>query len=1332
MLRVILLLFIFALLFFPPFSFSSLYLKTFNDEQGLSQNSITCSINDKLGFYWFATQSGLNRFDGYSFKSFRPDPNLNSISGNWVTDCLTHDEAYIWFATASNGLNLFNTQTSQFQHYSSGTHLAIANNQIWSLAKDSRNNLWLGHDEGKLTRLNHKEQSVQIFSLESSKYKKVLFRDMIIDKKDNIWLASNVGMFKFDVVTQSFTLFEKSPENIWRLAFKSQNEILIGTKKGLYNIDLNTKIYTSSSQFKDIWVTDFIINPDQSVWVSSYGEGLFFKSAQKSFTDKFTQYKVDEKSRTGLISNYLLSLYRDKQDIIWIGTDGYGLQRYDDKQRQFGHQKNVENDPSSISHDFVRAILKDTKGNIWIGTRKGLNKTSDNGFERYLHHSDKNQSLSHNNVFSLHEDIIGRVWIGTYGGGLMLYNSKSNDFSRYSVKSHNLLSNRVYAITSDDKGNLWLGSNKGITRFHPDTGNIKHFTTGDNKDNALSNNTIFSLIFDQKANSLWIGTRNGLNFLNLNTEEFRHFNHENDGLTHNMVTSLYLERPNKLWVGTFQGLNVLDISNHKLTSDFNINNLLNQNIFAIKKDSKGSLWLATNKGLLRFNTEHKTVQTFSPSDGIQDNSFTLGASFQSQDGELFFGGIKGFNQFYPDNLNFTTQAPTPVITDLLIYNNPVSLALDKSIKTPIQTSYTASYADNLIFNENHGVIGFSFTGLRSGAAPEYYKYAYRLKGLDDKWIYTTANNRQINYSQLPAGEYQLLLKAADHYEQWSKIEQLIKFSVVPPWWKSTGAYFGYFLIFVVIIWLFLLSRYQIKLAQKESDKQKELHQLKSEFLDNMSHELKTPLSLILAPLESLLTRHTDEISQQNLLIIKRNSKQLLMFIEQLLLMSKGGNAQINIISPYHANPVFEQYFDDFKTLFKQKNITFSYLDETCLPCYLQLEHNHLVSIINNLLSNALKYTHHNGSVTLKLTSTKTMMTLTVSDTGVGIINSDQRKIFERFNRIKTTNETGNGIGLALVKQLVEKYRGKIKLTSELNVGSDFYISLPLVSVPQFNDEINVSAHSLKQFTHSAQQHLKTILIVEDNTDMQTLLVSLFNDEYNCISCSNGEKGLALCRLHVPDLVISDVMMPKFNGYQLLDAIRNDIAINHIPILLLSAKADVQSRIKGLDLLADDYLSKPFEPALLKSRVNALLSVREMLNQHLKLQLGQDAKSLKIDSTMAQSKDYSFTQKLKAVIEEHYHNEAFSVDLLANSLHLSPRALQLKMKAIYNLTPSDYIRNTRLEYAKSLLINTDKSIGFIAEQVGFSSQSYFAKCFKVHYGHSPKQFRDNTKINEYSI
>ncbi|WP_343223604.1 ATP-binding protein [Pseudoalteromonas sp. TAB23] len=390
--------------------------------------------------------------------------------------------------------------------------------------------------------------------------------------------------------------------------------------------------------------------------------------------------------------------------------------------------------------------------------------------------------------------------------------------------------------------------------------------------------------------------------------------------------------------------------------------------------------------------------------------------------------------------------------------------------------------------------------------------------------------------------------------------------------------------------------------------------------------------------------------------------------------------------------------------------------------HIKSELNHTISIISNLLSNAQKYTPNTGKVLLQLLTKKQTLIITVSDTGVGIDKEHLETVFQRFTRINTSNQSGSGIGLALVKQLVEQYGGTIELKSELNKGSCFTVSLP---INQIDETSNLTALAVSKSNNLCVVKSNKILIIEDNDEMRDLITSLFISSFTCISAANGELGLALCKNEMPDLVISDVMMPVMDGYQFIKALRSDTAISHIPVLLLSAKADTHSKLKGLDLLADDYLSKPFEPQLLLSRVQGLLTIREVLNQHLKQQLPALSQTTQLDPQMAQSKDYVFTERVKTTVKEHYQDEAFSVEEFAAALYLSPRALQLKMKALYNLTPSDYIRNIRLEFAQELLKNSELAIGLVAQQVGFNSQSYFARCFKAKYNMSPKQFREQS-------
>ncbi|MDP2634118.1 two-component regulator propeller domain-containing protein [Pseudoalteromonas sp. 1_MG-2023] len=1309
----------FNILFSALSNARSLHLDTYSTEQGLTQNSITCAINDKRGFHWFSTQGGLNRFDGYNIKRFKSYPmDPLSLSGNWITACGHTENGTLWITTATKGLNLLDTETGQFSHINQTTELAIKDDRIWSATMDSKNTLWMGHEDGNLTQLNIKHKTANFFSYTHPDASNVIFRDVITDNNNNIWIASNVGLIKFDKQTTQFVYYPKSMQSLWRLKTMPNGALLIASKNGLSTFNPKTEVFKDLAQLKGIWITDIMFDNEQNLWLSSYGKGLFYQPYSNNVGNHFEQYRHTAKQQNGLASDYLLTLYQDPQNIIWIGTDGYGIQRYDASQKQFNHQQHQESVNSSISHNFVRALLKDSQGRLWVGTRSGLNKQTKRGFIRYTKDDNEPTSLTNNNIFSLFEDANQRVWIGTYGGGLLRYDPQTDSFVAFTKQSHQLSSNNIYAITGDAEGNLWLGGNQGLTRFNPDTLAVKHFQH-DKSANSLSNNTIFTLLYDKYANAIWAGTRVGLNKLQLTNEQFTHYKANSNNatsLSHNMVTSMHLENEQTLWVGTMGGINRLNKKTGVSSSISEQNGLLNDNIFAVKQDKQGRLWLSSNQGLTRYDPKTEQMQHYLPRDGIQHNSFILGAAFQGDDGELLFGGINGFNQFYPHELAHTKATPEPVLTELLINNQASHI---KSYASEDKTKLI-SYATNLTFDKAVGVIGFTFSALNSNSSPDLYQYAYKLVGLDKQFLFTDAKQRYINYSQLPAGSYQLQLKVKDQHGKWSKPSELINLTIVPPWWQTTFAYIIYISLSILIIWLITYSMYRAKIAEQKNKQAQELNKLKSEFLDNISHELKTPLSLIIAPLEYLQAHFKEAAAQVHLSTIKRNSQYLLTLINQLLQLSQRPSAALNTVSPYSISTIFEQLVEDFNMLFVKKQITFSIKKQTPNDLYINVEPQHTLSIISNLLSNALKYTPSHGSVTITLSENNKMAQISVQDTGIGIEKHQQEAIFERFNRVNSDNN-GCGIGLALVKQLTQQYNGSISLESEKGKGSCFKVCLPLV---QAMSPISLPTEEQASVNNSSQH--KKILIVEDNEDMQQLLVSLFSPNYICISAQNGEQGVLMCKSEMPDLVISDVMMPIMDGYELLNTLRTNIATSHIPVLLLSAKADTQSRLKGLDLLADDFLSKPFEPKLLLGRVQGLLNIREVLNRHLSLQLSSHEVAGTSDSSFIQNKDYSFTERLKNIVHKHYQQESFTVEQLAEHMHISPRALQLKMKAIFNLTPTDYIRNIRLVQAEKLLLETDLAVGLIADKVGFSSQSYFARCFKTKHQLTPKQFRDNNK------
>ncbi|MCP4587047.1 two-component regulator propeller domain-containing protein [Pseudoalteromonas sp.] len=1276
----------------------SLHLATFNSQQGLSQNSITCSITDQQGFLWFATQGGLNRFDGYEFKRFKANSNNKSISGNWITGCAKDSNNQLWFSTASKGLNKLNPETGQFEVYSTSNEAGLSEDKIWSMVLAKGDVLWLGHEHGKLTRFDISNQKFEHFQYKID-LQLPLVRDIVITD-ELIWLATDMGLISFNPSTEQFTQHTQITSPLWHLKLLNHEKLLIGAKQGLYTLDLLTQTSEQIEQLNGVWITDSLIDQQQNLWLTSYGRGLYFLPAGADLQDQYIRYDHDKQNPNGLTSDFLLSLYQDSQGIIWLGTDGYGVHRYDPKQQQFSHQLQTSQ-PNSLSHNFVRSIIKRANGEVWIGTRDGLNRQTAFGYQHY-----KN-ALPNNNIFALHEDANKQLWIGTYGGGLIKYLDSRDEFKAFTMQSHQLASDRVYAITSDKVGALWLGSNQGLTRFEPKSGKVTHYKHSDSQ-NSLANNTVFTLAYDSEEHSLWVGTRAGLNKLDITTKQFSLLDEQGSngaGLSHNMVTSLLLNG-DSVWVGTMQGLNQVNKHNFRVKQITEQQGLANDNIFDILADKQGMLWLATNGGLTRYNPTTEQMQQFLPEDGIQHQSFILGASFQADDGELFFGGINGYNHFYPEQLKLSHSPPTPVLTELLLNNRVI-----KSNHFDKQANTLASATQTFAFAKSAGVIGFKFSALKNGSTPKHYQFGYKLAGFDEQFLYTDASLRQINYPQLPAGNYKLLIKAKDQYGQWSDSKKLLTLTVVPPWWQSKLAYAIYFICALALTWLLLNSLYKRKLAEQEKQTEIELNKLKDQFLDNISHELKTPLSLILAPISQLQRSNTDPQAQNQLASIKRNCQRLLELINQLLQLSQRPSTAIYTVSPYSITTFLTDLVADFSALFEQKQLQFSFDDTTSTTCKINLAPEHAHSIFSNLISNALKYTPNGGKVDIQLDEVQQQLIFKITDTGVGIASEHQQSIFQRFTRV-ASSEPGSGIGLSLVKQLVEQYGGSISVSSKIAEGSCFTVSLPMVECAE--NQVN----SITQLRNSQQ----TLLIVEDNKEMAELLLALFNAEFNCICAADGQQALDLCQSDLPELIISDVMMPNMNGYQLLAALRANPATSHIPVLLLSAKADTHSRLKGLDLLADDFLSKPFEPTLLVSRVKGLLNLRQILNQHLTAQLAAPLNSDTAAVTV-QNKDYSFTEKLKQVVQAHYQDENFSVEQLASALCLSSRALQLKMKALYSQTPSDYLRNTRLEFAKKQLVDGHLAIGKVAEQAGFSSQSYFARSFKSYVGLSPKQYRE---------
>jgi len=1285
------------------------YFDHYGFEQSISQGSVNCMVRDQNGYLWVGTQGGLNRFNGIEFKSYIADGSNKNPSGNWITGCAMDVEGNLWFSTKSAGINKYSPQSRSFITLNSENTDNLIDDRFNALFFENEDYLWAGGANGELVRVSLQDNSVVRFKVREGNISKI--NRIITGPNGKLWLATASGLYYLAdahlMPVENLLTHENPIEGeLWTLAKDHLGNIWIGGKTGLYQLSYSSDGYMVSTQSVKAWVTGITERTKGELWVTTYGAGLYIVEPNHGVLQRFVK---KDQNANGLKNDYLISIHQDTEDQIWVGSDGKGLQRYLVSRNRFHHTSHDPDDENSISHAFVRAVSTEKDGTLWVGTRNGLNRKLPNGdgFVRYFFDEHQANSLPNNNVFAVHVTEDDVIWVGTYGGGLARYNPITDEFTRYTEAS-GLPSNYIYAITSSSDNALWLGTNKGLIYLNPNTDKIRHYYHQEGTTDSLSQNTVVSL-YDDGKDSLWVGTFLGLNRFNKNTGKFTHFKKSPAGLTDNVITSLMQDSHGDLWIGTMNGLNRLDGKSLEITQFGVENGLPNGNVFGITEDKTGSLWISTNNGLAKFSLTNQDFSVYSVDDGLQDRAYILGAYHQDNQGKLYFGGVNGFNWFTPESLGHKEDTPDVVLEDFLLFNKAVD---EDSLKSRISAGFIELSHEDVIF-------GVEFSAPLA-TYPEKLQFAYRLDGFDSNWINSTALNRVATYTNIPAGEFELNIKTRYPGNAWSK-DLSIPIRINPAPWFSKWA----IALYALLSGILLVSFWQMHRKKKQAEQQKRHAEIaataKDELLANVSHEFKTPITLILGPANELI-QTCDDATKRQLQGIKRNAERLDALVSNIL-----DNKTLDIDDNGDSTDVLaigSSMINEFSVLAKQHHQQLEYVTSNQQKIYVDIEPEKVEQVISNLLSNAIKYAGQHCSVKLRIWSEGQHCFIQVEDNGVGIPENELDAVFERGFRGAgaTPLSNGHGIGLNLVKDIVEQANGEIELTSRINEGVSFLVKLPLA----------IGRIVLAQTPSRNIQHIemgKKLLIIDDNAEIRHYLTQILSSHYQCQTSNDGEEGLSLALEWQPDVIISDVMMPKMNGLELLKALRANESTSHIPVLMLSAYPSKTLKLNTLSLLADEFLPKPFDKAELFASLSNILAIRAM-SQQKAIQLLQESKGELLtpnDQTSSQLpahniKDEKFIEQVNRLLAQHYTDAEFSLAALAQKMFMSERNLQIKTKALFGVSPVDLIREVRLHQATLALRQGANSIGDITQQCGFNSQSYFTKCFKQKYGMTPNAYR----------
>lgn len=1402
---------------------------------GLSSNVVYCVIQDQFGFMWFGTEDGLDKYDGYKFTKFDIGPEGGQFISNSRINALCEDRfGYIWIGTDGGGLNRYNPDTETITYFYSDPEdpESLSGNKILSVIEDHDGIIWIGTSNG-LNKLiqNNPDDTVKFIrfkhipgdpaSLNSNR----IFC-LYVDKSNNLWIGTEDN--GLSLVTPSGRSGQKirckhynsDPLNNSSLSndgvfsiFQDHTGILwIGTGDGLnkfyYNIPGEQERFIqyhndpdNISTLSDNKVYSILEDSKQNLWIGTIGGGLNLL-IQEDMSDpdnyKFKHFTYDPLNPESLFSNTIYSLYETPPGVLWFTTNNDGIGKMDLNRHKFYHLKHIPGNPNSLSNQVVKAILEDKKGNIWFGTwGGGLTRYHKNTgkFVHYVHDPDNSNTISHDMVQAIIEDMNGNLWIGTVGGGLNKFDPKTETFTRYSKEFGNensLICDDVWSLfPGRDGSTIWIGTYEGLEKFDFRRNKFTHYYNIPDNPQSLIFNDIRAL-FEDRSGYLWVGTAGGgLDRLDIKNGIFAHHSHDPQhpaSISNNSIYSIFEDRSGILWVGTLGGgLNkvVTDSAGyiqfiHYRKSD----GLANDVVKSVLEDDYGFLWISTTNGLSRFDSETGECKNYSVSDGLLDNIFNLGACCKTRDGEIYFGGVSGVNYFRPEDIKDNTFVPPVYITDFRISNKPV--LVDQEIDGKVLLSKSIIKTNEINLTHKHEVISFEFTAL-SYTSQDKNQYGYMLEGLEADWIYTGSNGRYVTYSNLAPGSYSFRVKASNNDGVWNETGTSVIIHISPPVWLTVWAFIVYG---IIIAGLFYLARRfarnrkllkeELRLEREEHRRKVELNQMKLRFFTNISHEFRTPLTLIIGPIQKLLYSDSElsPYDRRSLYrILNRNANHLLQLINQLMDFRKAEQEQMKLtVSQGDIIAEIRKITDSFKSYAEKRKIELNIFStaENLITWY---DPDKVEKILSNLLSNAFKYTPIGGKVEVFISMcshdesrllanvlrtmkdqnvSQEFLCIEIRDTGIGIDEKEFEKIFERFYQVDHKGKfdnPGTGIGLALVKKIVELHYGKIEVKSKVGTGSSFFVYLPVGNIFFKEEELEKKAElsvlpeersdissipdddsysekenskkyknihyritgTMKRYKHQAP----LIVIIEDNPDLRSFLKEDLEKKYSVLEAENGIVGLDLATRKNPDLIISDIIMPEMDGLEFCRKLKTDIRISHIPVILLTARSTLEHQLEGLETGADAYLTKPFQMKHLFALIQNILENRQRLRKKFSKEAIVSPKDVTITSV-----DEKFLKKALDIVEKNISDPYFSVDKFASEMGYSHVQLFRKLKAICDMAPNEFVRNIRLKKAAQLLICEKSTVGEVLYKVGFNNRSYFNRCFRHFFGTSPVEYVQN--------
>lgn len=1340
-----------------------LKFKHISIEQGLSNSTIETIFQDHRGFIWAGTRDGLNRYDGNQMLVYRfNEKDSNSISDNYIRCIYEDKQQNLWIGTI-NGLNRFDPATNRFTRYKHdpANPKGISHNFITNIYEDKRGNLWIGTWGGGVDQFLPKQNHFVSSTGHAPKKVSCLYEDT----RSNLWVATDSGLFQMNRETGTFKPYRqlapfsllKGYNDIRIIREDRMGNLLLGTEDNgllLFNPqDSSYKIFRHDEKNKGSLasnqVRSILVDKSWNVWIGGVNGGLDLLQPANGL---FYHYQNEPDNVFSLSQRTVSALFEDNQGNLWVGTHRGGINLYSPNTEKFSLYRQ-EPAANSLSYSDVKTFFENRNGDIWIGTDGGglnLFNRSSKTFRHYKADPFQPGSISSNEVLDVLEDSEGNVWAATWGGGLCLLNRNSSSFTRFNndpADPHSITSNYIQQVFEDSRKNLWIATYYGgLNLLDRKTKQFTRITASPDQKSRLQGNNIIVLNED-KSGRLWIGTDDGgLNCYDPATGQFTHYFNSAEKMPD--IRVLFIDSRNRLWVGQ-AGLYLFDPAANRFALFTDKAGLSTEFIKGITEDEQGNFWISTSNGLTRFNPANQSFKKYNTADGLQGLEFEANAYLKTKDGEMYFGGVNGFNSFYPENIRNNPFIPPVYITSFQLFNQPVQpgdkgspLEKDISLTKEIRLSYRQS-------TFSFGLAALNYTALENN------QYAYKLEGWDKDWQYVSGDRRAV-YTNLPPATYVFRVKASNNDGAWNEEGSTLTIIITPPFWATWWFRLLIIAASATAIILFFRMKSKRQLRKLEEKKKEEMHQVQLQFFTNISHEFRTPLSLILGPLEKLQKEESNSPMMHHYQVMHRNANRLMNLINELMDFRKAESGALKLhVMPGNLDLFLQEIAEEFSELALQKKMRFKVEIPPALGD-VWFDRQVLEKIVINLISNSFKYTHEGGVINVSVIESmaqfkpsfenelilrndyqgKKYVYIRVADNGIGISRESIGHLFERYYKI-TDSHLGSGIGLAFVKSLTMLHKGNIYVYSERNKGTEIMIGIPVSADDYAKEERwiknNPEAGPRLESIHHKYEHQTTlpeeqapvnttaagvphILIVDDNEELRNFLNESLSPFYHITEAADGVTGLRKAREEFPDLIISDVMMPHMDGIEFCRRIKEDLDTSHIPFLMLTAKNAIESRIEGTASGADHYFSKPISIELLTLTIRNIFIQKQKLKEKYFNDQYADAKDL-----VHSVKDKEFLEELISIIESHLTNPEMDVEYICSQVGMSKTRLYQKIKKITGQSIGEFIRTIRFKKAAQLMTNEDMPLTEVMYSVGIQTQSYFTKAFKIEFGKTPTQF-----------